>query len=93
MTSGTRSIRAGLGGMAAIVLKGSTLQVQYLRRFPVSALKFACQVSNASFWVGKSRFKLGLTFGNDAPTMRIFVKKDGRYLRAMTIAENDFVGH
>jgi hypothetical protein len=36
----------------------------------------------------------GLTFGNDAPTTGIFVEKDGRYLCAMTIAENDFVrGH
>jgi hypothetical protein len=38
--------------------------------------------------------KSGLTFGNDAPTTGIFVKKDSRYLRAMTIAEDDFVcGH
>jgi hypothetical protein len=36
----------------------------------------------------------GLTLGNDAPTTGIFVEKDSRYLRAMTIAEDDFVcGH
>jgi hypothetical protein len=38
--------------------------------------------------------KLGLTFGNDAPTTRIFVKKDSRYLYTLTIAESDFAcGH
>ena len=38
--------------------------------------------------------KLGLTFGNDAPTTGIFVEKDSCYLRAVTIAEDDCVwGH
>jgi hypothetical protein len=38
--------------------------------------------------------EIRLTFGNDAPTTRIFVKKDSRYLCTVTIAENDFVyGH
>ena len=38
--------------------------------------------------------EIGLTFGNDAPTKRIFVKKDSRYFCSVTIAENGFVrGH
>jgi hypothetical protein len=42
----------------------------------------------------KIALELGLTFGNDAPTTRIFVKKDSRYLYTVTIAKNDFVhGH
>jgi hypothetical protein len=35
--------------------------------------------------------ELRLTFGNDAPTMGIFIERYCRYLCAMTIAENDFV--
>jgi hypothetical protein len=38
--------------------------------------------------------EFGLSFGNDAPTPRIFVKKDSRYLCTVTITENDFAcGH
>jgi hypothetical protein len=38
--------------------------------------------------------KSGLTFRNDAPTTRLFVKQNSRYLYAATIAENDFAcGH
>ena len=39
----------------------------------------------------KIAFKFWLTFGDDAPTTGLFVKKDSRYFRAMTIAENDFI--
>ena len=66
---------------------------RYLRSFPVSALKLACHVSNASLRC-EIALEFCFTFGNDAPATRIFVKKDGRYLCAMTIAENGFVrGH
>jgi hypothetical protein len=42
----------------------------------------------------KIAFEFGLTLGNDAPTTRIFVKKDSRDLCTVTIAKNDFVyGH
>jgi len=36
--------------------------------------------------------KLGFSFGNDAPPTGIFIQKYRRYLSAMTIAENDFIG-
>jgi hypothetical protein len=47
------------------------------------------------FFLGSEiALKTGLTFGIDAPTTRLFVKQNSRYLCAMTIAENDFVcGH
>ena len=42
----------------------------------------------------KIALEFWFTFGNDAPATRIFVKKDSRYLCAMTIAQNGFVrGH
>jgi hypothetical protein len=47
------------------------------------------------FFLGREiALEIRLTFGNNAPTTGIFVKKDSRYLCAVTIAENDFVrGH
>jgi len=40
---------------------------------------------------GEIALEIGLTFGDDAPTTGILIKKDSRNLYAVTIAENDFV--
>jgi hypothetical protein len=73
------------------------------RRLDVTALfaKFSCPSVEIRvpyierfFLSRKIAFEFGLTLGNDAPTIRIFVKKDSRYLGTVTIAKNDFVrGH
>jgi hypothetical protein len=49
----------------------------------IERLILRCEIA-LEFW---------FTFGNDAPATRIFVKKDSRYLCAVTIAQNGFRGH
>jgi len=45
------------------------------------------------FFLGREvALKLRFSFGNDAPPTGIFIQKYRRYLSAMTIAENDFIG-
>ena len=80
--------------MAAIILKGSTLQVQYFAKLSCPRMEIDVPYIERFFLSRKIAFEFGLTLGNDAPTTRIFVKKDSRDLCTVTIAENDFVlGH
>jgi hypothetical protein len=61
MTSGTRSIRARHDGMAAIILKGSTLQVQYFAEFPCPSVEIRVPYIERFFLSRKIALELGLT--------------------------------
>ena len=66
----------------------------HLRSFPGLCVEIGVPRIERFFLGCEIALKLGLTFGNDAPTTGILVQKDSRYFVAVTIAENDFVrGH
>lgn len=63
--------------------------------------KFSCRCVEIGvpcierFFLGSEiALEIRLTFGNDAPTMGIFIERYCRYLYTVTIAQNGFVrGH
>ena len=63
--------------------------------------KFSCRCVEIGvpcierFFLGSEiALEIRLTFGNDAPTMGIFIERYCRYLCTVTIAQNGFVrGH
>src|ERR1700719_3340058 len=64
------AVRRGCQVRAVPVEFDAAAKFRYLRSFPVPEWKLTCHTSNAFFLSREIALEIGLTFGNDAPTMR-----------------------
>ena len=90
--------KVGEGARVLAALRDAGVNRNLTRSKISSSAKFSCPCMEIGvpcierFFLGSEiALEIRFTFGNDAPTVGIFIERNGRYFCAVAIAQNGFV--